>query len=36
MLSMDTPGRTLLVPTLALALIACANGTNDLMPGYEE
>ncbi|MGK4007493.1 hypothetical protein WMF31_33035 [Sorangium sp. So ce1036] len=33
---MDTPGRTLLVPTLALALIACANGTNDLMPGYEE
>ncbi|KYF66155.1 hypothetical protein BE11_27050 [Sorangium cellulosum] len=33
---MHTPGRHLLVPALLLTLAACANGTDDLLPGYEE
>ncbi|WP_437734891.1 hypothetical protein [Sorangium sp. So ce1335] len=33
---MHTPGRHLLVPALLLTLAACAVGTDDLQPGYEE
>ncbi|WP_437835373.1 hypothetical protein [Sorangium sp. So ce1153] len=33
---MHTPGRSLLVPALLLTLAACANGTDNLQPGYEE
>ncbi|MGK3989909.1 hypothetical protein WME99_43100 [Sorangium sp. So ce136] len=33
---MHTPGRSLLVPALLLTLAACANGTDNLLPGYEE
>lgn len=33
---MHTPGRQLLVPALLLTLAACAVGTDDLQPGYEE
>ncbi|WP_437636350.1 hypothetical protein [Sorangium sp. So ce854] len=35
-LSMHTPGRQLLVSALLLTLAACAVGTDDLQPGYEE
>ncbi|WP_437781529.1 hypothetical protein [Sorangium sp. So ce1097] len=33
---MHTPGRQLLVSALLLTLAACAIGTDDLQPGYEE
>lgn len=33
---MHTPGRQLLVSALLLTLAACAVGTDDLQPGYEE
>ncbi|WP_437307712.1 hypothetical protein [Sorangium sp. So ce388] len=33
---MHTLGRSLLVPALLLTLAACANGTDNLQPGYEE
>ncbi|WP_437335876.1 hypothetical protein [Sorangium sp. So ce394] len=36
MLSMLTPHRQLVVPALLIILAACANGTDELMPGYYE
>ncbi|WP_437578124.1 hypothetical protein [Sorangium sp. So ce887] len=36
MLSMLTPCRLLVAPALLLTLAACANGTDELMPGYYE
>ncbi|WP_437897743.1 hypothetical protein [Sorangium sp. So ce124] len=33
---MHTPGRLLVIPAVLLTLAACANGTDDLLPGYYE
>ncbi|WP_437906920.1 hypothetical protein WME95_03045 [Sorangium sp. So ce327] len=33
---MHTPGRLLVVPAVLLTVAACANGTDDLLPGYYE
>ncbi|WP_438034804.1 hypothetical protein [Sorangium sp. So ce204] len=33
---MHTPGRLLVIPAVLLPLAACANGTDDLLPGYYE
>jgi hypothetical protein len=36
MRAMHTPGRLLVVPAVLLTLAACANGTDELLPGYYE
>lgn len=36
MRAMHTPGRLLVIPAVLLSLAACANGTDDLLPGYYE
>ncbi|WP_437297661.1 hypothetical protein [Sorangium sp. So ce426] len=33
---MHTPGRLLVIPAVLFTLAACANGTDDLLPGYYE
>lgn len=36
MRAMHTPGRLLVIPAVLLTFAACANGTDDLLPGYYE